>query len=794
MKKEMKRKISIIVLIALILFSNYSFTYAYTEGAFTREAQTSSNGVKSVYDNAFVINSEDKYLDGIYNANSVDVITTQIKVFKYNTTEPITVSGNMDTSNIQTDADTYNATTQKGYYFSAPSSQRDNKKYVINYSVKLPETNEFHASNLYTVLYKEGLSYNGKSYDIQLNIKGIDKYGTGTPVFSTTVAVAEPEVINDSNYDSLLEAQKFNFANYTAKTKPMVGISYGGNDKVYVSIEYKILEKGSYEKGSPKQASVSGVVGFNDMDNSSGFFLEGTGEIKGKDASIPTLYTTQATLDKDGEKGSETYGSGVGNIFYKSITPDNGKQGTFFYHYSDTMNNTEGGTFYVLEKEKNQLNIVKTFDHTGGERSGIVFSDGGLLRYHFISTEVEGPGTISNSITNIKNGENKKITYSPNENAYLKSITVDGQTVSTTQFENEYNFTDIQADHSIKVVYGTKLNVRFDPKGGSPTPDTQVVVPNAKATEPSNNPTKNGYTFDDWYLQNETTPYDFNTPVTHDITLEAKWNPIIYHINYELDNGTNDPENPSQYTVEDTVTFKNPTKTGYIFEGWYTDSTFTTPITELPRGTTGDKTIYAKWTADVPDEANYVVKHFKENKDGEYDLATTDEFQDEVGKEVTAEAKTFKGYHENRTHEDRVPTATIDAEGTTELKLYYDKDDYTVTFKPENGESDTKQTVPYEEKATEIRKPTKDGYEFDGWFHDDTRYDFDTPVVEDITLVAKWTPVETQQIDDGKKDDTTAKTPIPQTGQIDTILAVAGAMTLILAGIFIVYRIKKNKN
>ena len=63
-----------------------------------------------------------------------------------------------------------------------------------------------------------------------------------------------------------------------------------------------------------------------------------------------------------------------------------------------------------------------------------------------------------------------------------------------------------------------------------------------------------------------------------------------------MDGGTNAPENPAGYNVEsETITLKDPAKPGYTFAGWYKDGEFTTQVTEIPQGTTGDITLYAKW-------------------------------------------------------------------------------------------------------------------------------------------------------------------------------------------------------
>ena len=70
-----------------------------------------------------------------------------------------------------------------------------------------------------------------------------------------------------------------------------------------------------------------------------------------------------------------------------------------------------------------------------------------------------------------------------------------------------------------------------------------------------------------------------------------------YTITYELDGGTNAPENPAGYNVEtETITLKDPAKAGYTFEGWYRTEDFTgNAVTEIVQGSTGDITLYAKW-------------------------------------------------------------------------------------------------------------------------------------------------------------------------------------------------------
>jgi uncharacterized repeat protein (TIGR02543 family) len=80
------------------------------------------------------------------------------------------------------------------------------------------------------------------------------------------------------------------------------------------------------------------------------------------------------------------------------------------------------------------------------------------------------------------------------------------------------------------------------------------------------------------------------------VTIYAKWTPVTYDIIYNLNYGTNNAANPASYTIESAdIVLKDPSRAGYRFGGWYSDAAFSTKVTTIPMGSTGDKTFYAKW-------------------------------------------------------------------------------------------------------------------------------------------------------------------------------------------------------
>ena len=79
---------------------------------------------------------------------------------------------------------------------------------------------------------------------------------------------------------------------------------------------------------------------------------------------------------------------------------------------------------------------------------------------------------------------------------------------------------------------GSTYSVTFDSAGGTPIPDTQQVMDGDQAARPDKDPAKDGYLFDGWFLKDSkgdsNIAYDFNQPVTGDITLAAHFSPVSH--------------------------------------------------------------------------------------------------------------------------------------------------------------------------------------------------------------------------------------------------------------------------
>lgn len=175
---------------------------------------------------------------------------------------------------------------------------------------------------------------------------------------------------------------------------------------------------------------------------------------------------------------------------------------------------------------------------------------------------------------------------------------------------------------------------------------------------------------------------------------------------------------------------------GYEFLGWEDEEGAGVPK-EVP---SENKTYIAKWKA--LEGITYTVKYYVQNTDNSgYSLSETAALTGQMGEEVTAKAADLdeKVYH----LKGELPKGTIKEDGSLVLKVYYDLNEYKLTFDAKGGESDqTEVTARYGDKIASPM-PTRKGYVFEGWYTDkDFKNRFDgTMPDKDLTLYAKQTPV-----------------------------------------------------
>ncbi|HBL50398.1 MAG TPA: hypothetical protein DDZ65_09180, partial [Firmicutes bacterium] len=263
-------------------------------------------------------------------------------------------------------------------------------------------------------------------------------------------------------------------------------------------------------------------------------------------------------------------------------------------------------------------------------------------------------------------------------------------------------------------------------------------------------PTKAGHTFDGWYnISTKVTGIAKGS--TGNLTLAAKWTVNNYNITWNVNGGnvlTGDYTTNAAYGTAITVP-TNPTRDAtveydYAFDGWYTAQTGGTKVTEF--GTLTDNvTYYARWTQM---KRSYIITWNPENNSpaqttsleyGAFILdnqPTVTKSTTEVGKEYTLDG----WYTEADGGTNLSAESTVTGDATYYAHWTLGDKKFTVTFDSDGGSSVSTQTVIYGNRVEQPLNPTKNGYDFMGWYDSYTewKWNFNNQPTRSITLTAKW--------------------------------------------------------
>ena len=242
-----------------------------------------------------------------------------------------------------------------------------------------------------------------------------------------------------------------------------------------------------------------------------------------------------------------------------------------------------------------------------------------------------------------------------------------------------------------------------------------------------------GYEFLGWYYDEtfiiEALPNDL---VIEDTTLYACWVEGMYDITYNCNGHGNSV--PKTTGINKILNLPTLTEVGYTFIGWYYDADFKQEA-KVNDKIYNDITLYAKW------EQNGNEIHFYE-----YDGCEPKVLKVEIDEEVTIlnytpkVGYTFVGWN---TKADGTGKSYQVGDKVKELSTGEDVDlygiwkvnEYTVTFKLNNGQNNIIQTLHYGDKVSPISNPIKEGYKFIGWYLDDKLFDFENDCLKDFNIV-----------------------------------------------------------
>lgn len=303
--------------------------------------------------------------------------------------------------------------------------------------------------------------------------------------------------------------------------------------------------------------------------------------------------------------------------------------------------------------------------------------------------------------------------------------------------------------------------VAFEGNGStSGTMGTREIVYGSGGKLPANAFGRTGYGFSGWNTRADgsgTACADgadasgLTTLAGTTVTLYAQWNKTKYTITYKLNGGKNNSANPASYTVTTAaITLKDPTRTGYTFDGWYTDSKYKNKVTKIKKGSTGNITLYAKWTAH-----KYTISY---NGNGSTSGSMKAVTGCKYGKSYTLKANaykktnyTFAGWNTKKdgtgkSYKNKAEVQNLTSKDGGKVTLYaqWKKKKYTVTYKLNGGKNNSKNPSYYYKTSSTItlKKPARKGYTFAGWYTDSKYKKKITQIKKgstgNLTLYAKW--------------------------------------------------------
>ncbi len=253
-------------------------------------------------------------------------------------------------------------------------------------------------------------------------------------------------------------------------------------------------------------------------------------------------------------------------------------------------------------------------------------------------------------------------------------------------------------------------------------------VSKGEEVEVPKEPTKEGYTFEGWYLDGE--KYDFSKEVTSDMKLEAKWKINTYTVT--IDDGLG---NKKTEEVEYNNKIEEPkvsTREDYDFDGWYVGEE---PF-DFSKGIKEDVVIEARWIE--KEKVSYRVEHYLMGLDGKYSSYDKVELlKANKGSTVTPSTRNYLGFTA-----PKKTTVKLSDEGDTVVKYYYKRNKYTLTVKGDEGIAavEGKGTYYYGEKV-EVSYEVKEGYKFDKWSSKVSKGKYTMPA-KNTTLKANSKPIE----------------------------------------------------
>ena len=252
---------------------------------------------------------------------------------------------------------------------------------------------------------------------------------------------------------------------------------------------------------------------------------------------------------------------------------------------------------------------------------------------------------------------------------------------------------------------------------------TEEVLDRFTAKGPSENPSKEGYTFK-YFSKDKKVAFDYNAEITEDTTLYAVYEINKYTVTYINEGSEYHKEELTYKSKHEKI--EDPFKTGYTFIGWYNENE---EKVEYPIIVTKDITLHSKYEIN-----KYTVTFNDEDRISTKEVNYNNKVEPVINQGKTG--YTFKYWSKEKGGEEYNFNTPV-TEDTT-LYAVYEINKYTITYINEGSEYH-KEELTYGSKHEKIEDPFKTGYTFTGWYtENEEKVEYPIIVTKDITLHSKY--------------------------------------------------------
>lgn len=352
------------------------------------------------------------------------------------------------------------------------------------------------------------------------------------------------------------------------------------------------------------------------------------------------------------------------------------------------------------------------------------------------------------------------VTFDPQGGSNVNSVTIShGETVTmpadptrtgysfTGWFKerdciNLWNFTTDVVTGPLILYANWKINsytVKFNTQGGSSIEQIEVDY-NETIPKPLN-PTRTGFTFNDWYKERECiNKWSFSTDrVNEQVTLYAKWTLNSYVVRFDPLGGSDVSQLEVDHGEKITKPL-DPNRTGFTFNGWFKEKDCINLWDFISEIVTGPITLYAGWKLN-----SYAVSFDKQDGSSVSQVQVSHGATVQKPTDPTREGYSFEGWYKERSciNEWNFSTTVV----TTPVTLYakWTLNNYTVKFDKQDGSSLIQLIVNHGETVQKPADPSRTGFTFDAWYKERScinKWNFSTDLVTGpLTLYANWKPV-----------------------------------------------------